>query len=623
MSAPPQTLRQAGRLSHEVTDDMKHLLLILALSATVMLTGLGSSRLWDDDEPRNAGCAREMLARGDWVVPWFNNELRAHKPVLTYWCIMASYLVLGESEFSARLPSALAAIGTTLLIYAIGRRLFSPQAALWAALILPTTMLFAMAGRIATPDSLLIFCVTLSMAVYVWTARLARVPEGEENHETNETNETESGETRRFFPRHWWQAAAIYAAMGLAVLAKGPVGLVLPTAILGMFLLIVHWRPEIPTRSVSAGPSRVLPRLRCGLVWIGRGIVHFFCTAWSMRPLTALTIIALIAGPWYLAVGYQTDWKFLEEFIIKHNLERATGAMEGHRAGLWFYPVMLLVGFFPWSIFAIPLALDATAMARQNRSERLALVFLLCWIGVWIGAFTLAKTKLPSYATPCFPAIALLAGRYIERLITGDLAGGRYWPPVSFLCLAGSGLAALVALPLVAGRYLPGDEWLGILGIIPVAGGLAALALWRINRRAMAISGIVSSAGLLVLGVFALGAYVASRHQQADQLLSAIRQADGQPQVASFRVLEPGWVYYGGRPIREIRDSREEAAAFLTRSPDALLITTERQWLALSKTGLSPDLVVLAKVRRFLKDERLVLIGRPRGDVARKSSIQR
>ncbi|HZL88749.1 MAG TPA: glycosyltransferase family 39 protein [Pirellulaceae bacterium] len=562
---------------------MKHLLLILALSATVMLTGLGSSRLWDDDEPRNAGCAREMLARGDWIVPWFNNELRAHKPVLTYWCIMASYLVLGESEFSARLPSALAAIGTTLLTYSIGRRLFSREAALWAALILPTTMLFVMAGRIATPDSLLIFCVTLTMAVYVWTS-----------WPTDEA-------TSSYFPKSWWQAAAIYAAMGLAVLAKGPVGLVLPTAILGTFLLIARWRKTGPFGAVA----------------------HFVRTAWSMRPLMALAVVALVAGPWYLAVGYQTNGQFIQEFFIKHNLERATGAMEGHRAGIWFYPVMLMVGFFPWSIFAIPLAIDTFACLKHASRLRSAQIFLLCWIGVWLGAFTLATTKLPSYATPCFPAVALLAGYFVQRLIQSAVALWRYWPLISFQCLIAFGLVGAALLPVVANRYLPGDQWLAVLGLVPAAGGLTALALWRMNRRTAAIASVAGTGGLLALGVFALGAHVVDRHQQADRLLAAIHQTTDQPQVASFRVLEPGWVYYGRLPIREIRDSRQEAAAFLAQSPDALLITTQRHWRALSKGGISPEFVVLADVKRFLKDERLVLIGRPPGNVARKPSTQR
>src|SRR5690606_3549850 len=80
----------------------RHWIILAALSGVLLLPTLGASRLWDRDEPRNAGCAAEMLARGDWVVPVFNNELRGHKPVLLYWCMMAVYSVLGVSEFSAR-----------------------------------------------------------------------------------------------------------------------------------------------------------------------------------------------------------------------------------------------------------------------------------------------------------------------------------------------------------------------------------------------------------------------------------------------------------------------------------------------------------------------------------------
>ncbi|MEX2026419.1 MAG: glycosyltransferase family 39 protein [Pirellulaceae bacterium] len=600
---------------------MKHLLLILALSATVMLTGLGGSRLWDDDEPRNAGCAREMLARGDWIVPWFNNELRAHKPVLTYWCMMLSYLALGDSEFSARFPSALAAIGTTLLTYAIGRRLFSPQAALWAALILPTTMLFALAGRIATPDSLLIFCVTLTMAMYVWTA-WPKADAGE-NHETHKGHVKKTSETTPYFPRAWGQATAVYAAMGLAVLAKGPVGMVLPTAIIGMLLLVVRWRSRILTRSVSEGFLPFSPRLRFGFVWLARISAHFIATAWSMRPLTALAVVALVAGPWYLAVGYRTDWQFLEEFFIKHNVERATGAMEGHRGGIWFYPAMLLIGFFPWSSFAIPLGLDTFATMKRPSRERTAQLFLLCWIGVWLGAFTIARTKLPSYATPCFPAIALLTGHFIERLLASNVAIGRYWPAVSFGCLAAAGIGTCIAIPLVAERYLPGEQWLGILGIAPLGGGVGGLALWSQSRLRPAMAGLVLSAAVLVLGVFGLGAHVASRHQQADKLLAAAAAASDAPEMASFKILEPSWIYYGRQPIREIHGPRTAAIDFLAASPDRFLITTEKRWQVMSRERRGEELTVLAEADYFLEGERLVLVGRPCPRMASRPSPTR
>ena len=624
---------------------MKHWLSILALSATVMLAGLGSSRLWDDDEPRNAGCAREMLARGDWIVPTFNAELRAHKPALTYWCLMVSYLALGESEFSARFPSALAAIGTTFLTYAIGRRLFSARAALWAALILPTTMLFTMAGRIATPDSLLIFCVTLSMAVFVWTAwpeQDCRVGPAAQPRPPTEVDSASRwvgarrGELVPPYGFHWRQGAAIYAAMGLAVLAKGPVGLVLPTAILGMFLLVVRWnwesrvgpaaQPPRPTgtdpRSWWAGArlGELVPP--CSVLVVP--VAHFFRTAWSMRPLTALAVVALIAGPWYLAVGYQTDWQFLEEFFVKHNLERATGAMEGHRGGIWFYPVTLLVGFFPWSIFAVPLALDAWHVLKQRSREQAATILLLCWMGVWLGAFSLARTKLPSYATPCFPAAALLCGSFVDRLVRGQLPLGRYWPVASFGCLALIGAGATISLALVARRYLPGDEWLAGIGLIPLVGGIAGIAAWTTGRRYLAAGGLVACAALLMVAVFALGAAVVDQHQQADQLLAAARRAAAEPRLAAYKVLEPSWVYYGRRPIAEMHGPLDEPLEFLARSPDAVVITTDRQWRRLQARSPKPDLVVLASVEHFLKDERLVVVAQaPAADARASKDDQR
>ena len=75
---------------------------VMLLAGLVFFTNLGGPRLWDRDEPRNAGCAWEMIERGDWVTPVFNDELRSHKPVLLYWFTMAAYAVFGVNEFAAR-----------------------------------------------------------------------------------------------------------------------------------------------------------------------------------------------------------------------------------------------------------------------------------------------------------------------------------------------------------------------------------------------------------------------------------------------------------------------------------------------------------------------------------------
>ena len=85
---------------------IRHLAILLGVALVVLFSNLGSTRLWDRDEPRNAGCALEMIQRGDYMVPWFNDELRTHKPALVYWLIVSAYHIFGVNEFAARFWSA-------------------------------------------------------------------------------------------------------------------------------------------------------------------------------------------------------------------------------------------------------------------------------------------------------------------------------------------------------------------------------------------------------------------------------------------------------------------------------------------------------------------------------------
>src|SRR2546421_3482707 len=114
----------------------RHYLLLLLLSMLLSLVNLGTPSLWDIDEGNNAEAAREMYESGNWIVPTFNFVLRVDKPALLYWLQMLGYHFFGVSEFSARLPSALAALGAVLLTYELGRKMFSPVAGLYAGLVL-------------------------------------------------------------------------------------------------------------------------------------------------------------------------------------------------------------------------------------------------------------------------------------------------------------------------------------------------------------------------------------------------------------------------------------------------------------------------------------------------------
>ena len=122
---------------------VRHQCLILVAGLFVFLTGLGAARLWDEDEPQYARVAREMMLQGEWLTPTFNFHLFSDKPVLLYWLMLGSYHVFGVTEFAARFPSAVMAIGTALLTYHLGRRLFRPQVGLWAGLIMTTNVMAA------------------------------------------------------------------------------------------------------------------------------------------------------------------------------------------------------------------------------------------------------------------------------------------------------------------------------------------------------------------------------------------------------------------------------------------------------------------------------------------------
>jgi 4-amino-4-deoxy-L-arabinose transferase-like glycosyltransferase len=584
---------------------MKHVALVAAIAAFVVLTNLGGPRLWDRDEPRNAGAAREMLERHDWVVPYFNGELRAHKPVLLYWCIMASYLGLGVNEFAARLPSALCAIGSVICAYRIARRLFGPQAGVWAGIALATSLMFVVAGRAATPDSLLIFCTTLGLTIYVCGTFRPRF-------ETTPPDALpQLLSPGHFFPQHWPTVLAMYGVMGLGVLAKGPVGLILPTAVIGMFLLIVR----LPSRGGDAAPWSL-----GGTLWQMAAPfepLHFLRTVWSMRPFTALFAATAVALPWYWAVGLATNGEFLRSFFLEHNLGRATGTMEHHSGTVLFYPLTILVGFFPWSVFALPLTIDTGLQLRRRDRFHPGYRLAVCWIGVYVVLFSLARTKLPSYVTPCYPALALLMGDYIDRWSRQSAAVAGGWLMAAIACLAVVGVGVAVAVPLAAKRLVPGEEWLGLIGLIPLAGGVACMGLAAVRSyRAAAGSFAITSVAFVAL-LFAIGTQRIDRHQTNQRLWRAIYAQSAHPQMASYKILEPSWVFYGGLPIHEFTASQartgpnaaDAAAHFLVTNQHGFVITTQKKsGEILSKTP--PEIGVVESTPYFLKPgENLVVLG--------------
>jgi 4-amino-4-deoxy-L-arabinose transferase-like glycosyltransferase len=404
----------------------------------------------------------------------------------------------------------------------------------------------------------------------------------------------------------------MYAAMGLGILAKGPVGIVLPTAVIGMFLLIVR----LPSRSGESESWTV----RSVLVRIVAPFepLHFLTTCWSMRPLTVIFAAAAVALPWYWAVGLATNGEFLRSFFLDHNLGRATETMEHHSGTVLFYPLAILVGFFPWSVFAAPLAIDTVLQIRRRDRVHPGYLLAACWVGVYVVLFSLVRTKLPSYVTPCYPALALLVGDYIDRWSRQSVAVAGRWLTAAFACLALVGIGVAVAVPLAAKRLLPGEEWLGLLGMVPLAGGVACIGLAAVRSYRAAAGSFALTAVTFVTLLFSVGTDRIDRHQTNHRLWQAIHARAPDPIVASYKILEPSWVFYGGRTIREFKGTSGsqggsaalEAAHFLAANQNAFVITTGQK-LAEFSSMLPPEIGVIESTPYFLREgQKLVVLGR-------------
>jgi 4-amino-4-deoxy-L-arabinose transferase-like glycosyltransferase len=565
----------------------RDLFVALAIAATVLFFRLGATRLWDRDEPRNARCAVEMMERNDWFVPTFNGELRTHKPILLYWLMMSAYWLWGVNEFAARFWSALLAVGTVGTTYWLGRRMFDSTIGLWGAIILATTLMFQVAGRAATPDSALVFFSTAALAIF-GVSHFSCGPD-------------------RSPPRQRWPFLSVFAmssCMGLAVLAKGPIGCVLPAAIMIGYCWITVFRPR-PAVDGTIPRSRyaqLVDRLRISVIGMGHELQR-------LRPWTAITIVVAVAAPWYILVSVKTDGAWIQSFLWEHNLGRAVSVMEGHDGTLFYYPLTLLVGCFPWSVFAVPIGKIVFREFRQRGSWADGFTFLLTWLAVFVFAFSAVQTKLPNYVTPTYPAIALIMAACLLRFVRNQAESDRRWFMAGAVCLAVSGLAIAAGLSVAAHNCFGRDRWIGFVGLIPIAAAMAMLVCLRTSRCRLLWPIAGTSAILFYSGLFGIVLPTASRQQTVAAMIDSALHGSNRGGLASFASHEPSWVYYAGQTVRFFpRDRVVDAVKFLSRPSNRLITTTAG--LARMRTELPFAVSVVAEFEYFLRRQKLIVVQR-------------
>ena len=365
-----------------------------------------------------------MIQRADYVVPYFNNQLRLDKPPLAYWAQVASYRIFGESDFSARFPSAIAAALTALVILAWGYRNGAAAVGWWAAIIFTLSLQTFIHAKAAVADMWLVLFMTLAH----WAGyELLQRPTSNIQHPTFNIQQ-----------RWWW---VLYLSLALGFLAKGPIA----------------W---IPLLTVGA----IIIRTRD------------WSLARHLKFLRGILVTLAVVAFWGIPALIQTHGEFFAIGIGRHVIGRSLATMEGHGASsfgmylllLPFYFVTIFASFFPWSI-KLPWLIRQ--LWRQQKAGTIRLRqgyggqgdpghsgkkidnYLLTGIAIIFVIFTLVSTKLPHYTLPGFPLLALLLARHWQGAAVARNHGS------SFRSIATSAACvwiaiALVVPPLVA-RFFP------------------------------------------------------------------------------------------------------------------------------------------------------------------------
>ncbi len=475
-------------------------LLVLALAlAAAWFGALGQRKLVKPDEGRYGEIPREMVASGDWLTPRLNGLKYFEKPPLQYWATAAAYSAFGVAEWTTRLWGALTGFAGVLLAFYAGRRLYGEAAGLCAAAVLAGCALYAAMSQLATLD----MGVSAFLSLAVFAVLLAQRDEAQERE------------------RRSWMLLA-WAAMALAVLSKGLIGVVLPA---GAILLYALWQRDL----------QLLRRL------------HLVPGAVLFLALTA---------PWFIAVS-ATNPEFARFFFVHEHFERFL-THQHHRPGpAWYFAPVLLLGIMPW-LASLGAGLRLAVLAERGARFRPSR-FLLAWCVTVFAFFSLSGSKLPPYILPMFPALALLVGAQLS-----DASRSLLVAQAGLAALIGVALLAFVApdappgwIRLAAPHYAAYRPWLLAAGAMLALLGLAAAWFaWR-GRN-------VASVLALAAGAFACTQLTLLGHESLSPIYSAYdvvkRARPGLPPDAPFYAVnqyDHTLPFYLGRTVTMVAQAEE------------------------------------------------------------------
>ncbi len=364
-----------------------HLVLLTALCGVLYFPYLGSTPFFDRGEPREAMAVQDIVLRGEWLFPLKRATDLPSKPPLFHWSAALTAQVTGKlDEATIRFPSALYATLGVLLVYILGRKLYGGEVGLLAGAILATTMVYQYQAVDARVDMTLSFFVTASLILFYALYR-------------------------KFLVHQLWYFL-LYALVGIGTLAKGPLGILLPAVVIGVFLAL---------------------KRRWDLV------IKF-----AFHPGVIVTLVVVVG--WYGLAITRGGEGFVDRQLLEENLERFFGG-SGHSSAFYYYlPYLFSLGV-PWCLFFPLVFWDSGRRGLLADDDRL---FLIAWAAGMFVFFSIAMGKRAVYLLPIFPAIALITGVWFYRR-TSEV-GVKLW-----VLRAVAFFAGLTGLPLLL--LAVGDLW--------------------------------------------------------------------------------------------------------------------------------------------------------------------
>lgn len=437
------------------------MILLLLLSSALCFFGSHRVALFDTDEPRYAQAAKEMLTRGDWVLPTFNGQPRYAKPVFFYWMLIGAYRVFGINEFAARFWSGVAAIAIALVLFMSLRGIFNVEVALASALCWLSAVGTQLFAHAANTDMLLTLFMTLAI-IGLWRGFC-------------------DGESKALL------VGAI--SMGLAILTKGPVGLVLPLLI--VFVAI----------GLSGNAQKAWTNIKTQSI-----VLLWGCVA-----------LAAIVLPWYVAITIRTEGEFLRQFLLTENFARY---LRGQSLPLLLhaanYPAVLWGLVFPWSALGVWMLL----LRRQSRANGQSdwRFLLSVWAFLPVLFFSFSRIKNPQYVLLSAPALAALAGLWFVCANERQRRWGRW----AFVLSAIAATLLIVSVPFALNAVQSWHDRLTFGEPVELGFGIWLVALASallpfvalLSHRSMLIAGVALMIAFNTIGLFSLVPAVSAYRQE-------------------------------------------------------------------------------------------------------------